>query len=244
VPVDAVRQTELRHAPTTRVGNATNDLARTSWFGVVIAALRQRGLRLLPVAWRIPRRRAPSDDAAIASLGSVEIHRMPAACFVGTCVHGEPAQARDTGLQRLTSYLNGENRGSVVLRAERPVIQQQLGPQLWGISVRLVRDDVIAPAPRAPKVKLWSVPAGWLAVVRMSGRAAYSAVASGDARVLDAIANTNWVATGTPMMRLHAPGPVQWLTGGFEVAVPVAPRCHDDMRCYTDFAIEERSPAG
>jgi hypothetical protein len=244
VPVDVARQTELQPAPTRPVGNATNNVARTSWFGVVIAVLRQRGLRLLPVFWRIPRQRKPLDEAAIASLGSVEIRRMPAACFVGTCVHGEQAQARDTGLQRLRRYLNGENRGSVVLRAERPVIQQQLGPQLWRISVRMVGDDVIAPAPRAPKVKLWSMPPGWLAIVRMSGRAIYSAVASGDARVLDAIANADWVATGTPMIRLQASGPMQWITGGFEVAVPVAPHCHGDMRSNTDFAIEERLPAG
>ena len=240
VPVDAACQTELRHAPIRRVGNTTNDVARTSWFGVVIAALRQRGLRLLPVAWRIPRQRAPSDEAAVASVGSVEIRRMPAACFVGTCVHGEPAQARHTGLQRLTRYLNGENRGSVLLRAERPVIQQQLGPRLWRISVRLpMVGDIMAPTPRAPKVTLWSVPPGWLAVVRMSGRGAHSAVASCDARVLDAIANTDWVATGTPMIRLHASGPVQWITGGFEVAVPVAPRCHGDVRSDTDF-LEQR----
>jgi hypothetical protein len=221
-----------------------NHESRQTWFGHVIAALRQRGLRLLPVVWRLPRRRVASDEAAIASLGSVEIRRMPAAWFVGTCVHGEPAQAHDTGLQRLIGYLNGENHGSAVLQAERPVIQQQLGPQLWRISVRLVGDDAIAPAPHAPKVKLWSVPPGWLAVLRMAGSAVHGAVASGDARVLDAIANTDWVATGTPMIRLHASGPVQWVRGGFEVAVPVAPRGHDDLRCNTDFAIEERLPAG
>ena len=243
VPVDAAPQTELRHAPTRRAGNATNDVGRASWSSVVIAALRQRGLRLLPVAWWIPRRRAASDEVAIALLGSVEIRRMPAACFVGTCVHGDPGQARNTGLQRLIRYLNGENRGSAVLRAERPVIQQQLGPRLWRISVRLVGDDVIAPPPLAPKVKLWSVPPGWLAVLRMSGSATYGAVASGDARVLDAIGNTDWVATDIPMIRLHAFAPVQWVTGGFEVAVPVAPRGHDDLRCNTDFAIEERLPA-
>jgi len=47
--------------------------------------------------------------------------------YVGTCVHGEPAQALQTALRRLTSYLNGDNRGGAILRAERPVIQQQLG---------------------------------------------------------------------------------------------------------------------
>ena len=233
-------------SPTRGAGNAANGVARTSCSDSVIAALRQLCLRLLPIAWRIPRRRDASDELFIASLGSVEIRCMPAGCFVGTCVNGEPAQARETALKRLTNYLNGDNRGGVVLRAERPVIQQQLGPRLWRISVRLpmVPDDRIAPPPRAPKVKLWSVQTGWLAVVRMSGRPAYSAVAGGDAMVLDAIADTEWVATGAPRIRLHASGPMQWFTGGFEVAVPVAPRCHDEVHYNADFSIVERLPAG
>jgi len=95
----------------------------------------------------------------------------------------------------------------------------------------MVTDEHIAPPPRAPKVKLWSVQSGWLAVLRMSGRPAYGAVAGGDAMVLNAIADTEWVATGAPMIRLHKSGPAQWFIGGFEVAVPVAPRVR--RRCAT-----------
>ena len=170
---------------------------------------------------------------------------MPAGCFIGTCVNGEPAQALETALKRLTSYLNGDNRGAVVLQAERPVILQQVGPLRWRISVRLpmVPDTLIAPAPRAPKVKLWSVPPGCLAVVPISGRAGHSAVAGGDAMVLDAIANTEWVPTGAPMIRLHRSGPMQWFTGGFEVVVQVAPRCHDEEQSNAAIFSVEHSPA-
>jgi hypothetical protein len=171
---------------------------------------------------------------------------MPQACFVGTCVLGEPSQARETAMRRLTNYLNGENGGGVVLQAERPVIQQQVGPRLWRISVRLsiVPDDLVALTPRAPKVQLWSVQPGWLAVVRMSERPAITAVAKGDAMVLDAIANTDWVATGSPMIRLHLPAPMRWLRRGFEVGVPVVPCRHDDMQSGADLAIVEHLPAG
>jgi hypothetical protein len=214
-------------------------------FDIVIAALWQRCLRLLPLAWRIPRRREATDHSAIGSLGLVEIHRTPAACFVGTCVHGEPDRARDTALQRLTNYLNGDNRSSAVLQAERPVIQQQLGPRLWRISVQLsmLPIDGLTPVPRAPKVRLWSAQPGWLAIVRMSGRPTYGAVTGGGATVLNAIANTEWVATGSPMMRLHASGPVRWFTGGFDVAVPVAPR-RSDTHYTADLCIVEHLPAG
>jgi hypothetical protein len=246
VPERARRHTEPRPASSGRGGNAAHSTAQTSWFDIVIAAFWQRCLRLLPVAWRIPERTAASDEPAIAALGSVEVRHVPAACFVGTCVHGEPAQARETALRRLTKYLNGDNRQGAVLRAERMLIQQQLEPLLWRISVRLptVSDDHIAPAPRAPKVKLWSVPPGWLAVVQMSGRPVYTAVARGDAMVLDAITNTDWVATGAPMIRVHASGPVRWFAGGFEVAVPVMPRRHNDLRYNADLAIVEHLPAG
>jgi hypothetical protein len=78
----------------------------------------------------------------------------------------------------------------------------------------------------------------------MSGRPAHSAVTGGDAMVLNAIADTEWVATGSPMIRLRGSGLVQWFIGGFEVAVPVAPRCHDDPRYNADFSIVERLPVG
>jgi hypothetical protein len=245
-PGGADRQAEPRHPPLERARSAANGAARMSWFDAMTAALWRRCLRLLPIGWRIPRRRETSDESAIAYLGPVEIRRMPAGRFVGTCVNGEPAQARETALRRLTSYLNGDNRGGAILRAERPLIQQQLGPRLWRISVRLpmVADDRIAPPPRAPKVKLWVVQPGWLAVLRMSGRPAHSAVTGGDAMVLNAIADTEWVATGSPMIRLRGSGLVQWFIGGFEVAVPVAPRCHDDPRYNADFSIVERLPVG
>jgi SOUL heme-binding protein len=246
VPEDEGRQTGSRHAQPGPLDGAANCLVRMAWSAIVIAALRKRCISLLPVAWRIPRWHEAHGEPVVDSLGPVEIGHVPAAGFVGTCVHGEPANARHTGLQRLTGYLNGDNSGGAVLRAEGPVIQQQLGPQLWLISVRLpmVRDDAIAPAPRAPKVKLWPEQPGWLAVVRMSGRPAHDAVAAGDAMVLDAIANTDWVATGAPMVRLRASRSVQWFASSFEVAVPVVPRCHDHGQFTAALSTVEHLPAG
>jgi hypothetical protein len=246
LPQSVGRHTELRPAPPRRVGKSVNGLTRMFWSELVMAALPQRWLRVLRVGWRIPRRRGASAETVVASLGLVAIRDMPACCFVGTCVSGEPTRARETALRLLTDYLNGDNRGTVVLQAERPVIQQQIGPHRWRISVRLptVADALIAPAPRAPKVKLWSAPPGWLAVVRISGRPVYHAMAGGDAMVLDAIAGTEWVATGGPMIRLHQSGPLQWFADGFEVVVPVAPRCRDDERSYAVIADLEHLPAG
>jgi hypothetical protein len=233
------RPTELRR-------RTANHVPRLSWFDTVIAALRQQCLRRLPVAWRIPRPREVFDETVFETFGAVEIRRMPAACYVRTCVHGEPSPARDTALRRLTNYLNGDNRGGAILHAVRPVIQQQLGPHRWQVSVRLpqVSDSVVLPAPRAPKVKLWSAQPGWFAFVRMSGRPAHTAVSGGDAIVLNAIANSDWVATGAPMIRLQVSGPLQWFTSGFEVAVPVAPRFLDDVRNSAGSSVRERLSTG
>jgi hypothetical protein len=229
-----------------RAGNTPNLAGPTSWFDSVIAALRQLGLRLLPIAWRIPRQREDAAEPALESLGAVQIRRAPAACFVGTCVQGELPQARDTALRRLTNYLNGENCSGAVLQGVRPVIQQQIGPLLWRISLQLpgTSDDMVPPSPRAPKVNLWSTQPAWLAVVRMSGRPVYSAVAGGDAMVLNALATTDWVATGAPMLLLHAAGPLRWFSRRFEVAVPVAPRRRDEAPYNADTSVVEHLWAG
>ena len=215
-------------------GNTPNSTMRVSWFGAaLIAALRRRQARLVPAEWRIARQPAASGETIVASFGPVTIRRIPAGCFAVTCVNGEPAQARETAVRRLADYLNGNNRDAVRLDAERPVIQQQVGPRLWRISARLRTPGTAAEAPasRTPKVKLLSRDSTWLAIVRMTGQPTFGQVASGDTIVLDAITNTEWVATGAPMIRLHASGPVQWLAGGFEIAVPVAPRHRDGSPC-------------
>jgi hypothetical protein len=45
------------------------------------------------------------------------------------------------------------------------------------------------------------------------------------------------------MIRLHGSEPLQWLTGGFEVAVPVAPRSHDDAQYSVAQSVGESLPA-
>jgi hypothetical protein len=75
----------------------------------------------------------------------------------------------------------------------------------------------------------------FLAVKRMSGRPAHDMIAGADASLLDAIASSNWAATGAPMIRFHSAGPFRWLKGGFEVAMPVAPRVCQNTREGNDF---------
>jgi hypothetical protein len=187
----------------------------------MIAALRKRCARLIPAEWRLRRPHEESAETIVAAFGSVEIRRIPGGCFASTSVIGEPAQARETALKRLTAYLNGNNRGAVRLHAERPIVQQQVGQRRWRINVRLslAGNEFAPPAPNAPKVKVLFQEPQLLAVRRMAGRPEFGKISGGD--VLDAIAGTEWIATATPMVRWHAFGPTGWFIGGFEVAVPV-----------------------
>jgi hypothetical protein len=142
-------------------------------------------------------------------------------------VKGELAQARETAMRRLAKYTHGYNRSSAILGTVRPIVQQQQAPGRWLIGVRLteVADALAAPPPCAPKVKLVSRETETLAVVRVAGRPVHGSITGGDAIILNAIDDTDWIATGCPMIRLHARGPLAWFARGFEVAVPVAARC-------------------
>lgn len=125
-----------------------------------------------------------------------------------TSVKGELAQARETAMRRLVKYTDGYNRRGAVLSMVRPIGQQQQAPGNWLIGVRLTEtvDARAAPAPCAPKVKLVSRGTETLAVVRVAGRPMHRLIAVGDAITLNAIDDTDWIAAGSPVIRLHARG--------------------------------------
>jgi hypothetical protein len=185
--------------------------------------------RLIPAEWLMLRWRETPGETIVATHGLVEIRRMPTCRVVQTCAKGDAAQSRETGLRRLVSYLNGENRDAVALAGSRPIIQQQIGARRWLISVVLpaTGDDQPAPSPLARKVKVVPLESETFAIVRVSGRPSLERIARGDMIVLDAIANSNWIAAGVARIRLHAPGALLRITGGFEVAVPVVKRMRD-----------------
>ena len=79
-----------------------------------------------------------------------------------------------------------------------------------------------------PVMQQQQAPGRWLIGVRLAK--AGGSVTGGDAIILNAIDSTDWIATGSPMIRLHARGPLRWFASGFEVAVPVAPRCAPAVR--------------
>ena len=179
----------------------------------MIAALTKRFGWLLPVEWLIPRWREAQAETVLTSLGAVEIRHTIAGCFVQTQVKGDAAQAREIALHRLVRYLHGDNQAAVSLDATRPVIQQQLGPRRWLISVRLATVDhpSNAPVPLAPELEVVAREAKTLAVIEVAGRPTFGSITGGDEAVLEAIANTQWIAAGAPRT------PAQHARGGSAV---------------------------
>jgi hypothetical protein len=180
--------------------------------------------RLRRLAWPVRRWRPATDESVVASPGAVEIRRVPACEELRTCVKGDPAGARQTAARRLLRYLDGDNRGATPLGTSGPMTRLQVAPGRFLFSVRLAATPEGAPRPCAPKVTVIAREAGFLAVVRGSGRPTHDAVARGDARLLDAISNTEWVAGGPPIVRLRGFILGGWIGERFDIAVPVTRR--------------------
>lgn len=190
-----------------------------------------RFARPIFAGWRIPRWRRASGERLVATFGSVEIRQTSAARVAQTCVKGDAAQARATALRRLAKYASGDNRGAVALCVERPVMQQQIEPRRWLVSVRLSNEGNprSAPVPMASKIQVVAWEPETLAVPRMDGRPSHDLISFGDAIILDAISCSAWAAVGSARIRLHVPRYFPWLVGGFEVVVPVTARNANGM---------------
>ncbi len=199
-------------------------------FGKTLAAaLLKRCARMLPGDWRILLWSEETDEAIIASHGSVQIRHVPGGCVVQTCVKGDMNLARGTALLRLVKYVSGDNQRAARLDAERPLLQQRKAPGLWQVAVRLIAvDDVqAAPVPRARKIKIVAqAPTTW-AVITRRGRPTEQAIERAETAIMDTLARSQWFATGPGTLRIHAPTSVLPFAGSFEVAVPVFSHTQD-----------------
>ena len=212
--------------PSSEGAGADDDSIPIRRLGKVPSTILKYCERLLPRDWRVLQWSMETDEVVVESLGSVEIHRVPAGCIVQTCVEGDMDTARGVALARLAQYLSGDNRGGVSLDAERPVVQQRNAPEEWLVSVRLpaIQDAAAAPAPRASST--WIVPRGpaTLAVVNVNGGPCEQAIARAEATVAAALEGTRWIASGPATVRVHAPGSLLPFADSCEVAIPVSER--------------------
>lgn len=185
--------------------------------------------RLLPRDWRVLQWSSETDEVVVESLGPVEIRRVPAGCVAQTCAEGDMDSARGIALIRLGQYLSGDNRDSVSLDAERPVVQRRSATGQWLVSVRLpaIHDAAAAPTPRRSSVSIVSQGPATLAVVKVNGGPCEQAIARAEATVAAALEHTRWVASGPATVRIHAPGSLLPFADSCELAIPVFERVCD-----------------
>ena len=205
---------------------ASSAAARSRGNTGFIARLLERFPRLFPPHWPLLRFGETSPETVVSRHGAVEIRRTRAGLSAQTRVKGEFSQARGTALRRLAIYVGGGNRGGKQLRIMRPVVQRLDAPGRWQVCIGI--DDspsalLMAASPQG-RVRIRAVPSEILAVLRLTGCPSPLAIERGAATIIDAIANTEWMAAGEPMIRLHRPPAILPFANRFEVAMSLTNR--------------------
>ena len=171
--------------------------------------------------------------------GDVEIRRYEPRLAAETTVGGDAYSARGEGFRRLAGYIFGGNQGRVRIDMTAPVAQsgavkggeniamtapvaQEVSEAGWVIRFFLPSSLTDPPKPNDDRVRIASLPAETMAVVRFSGLANDDAIASHRATLLAALAGTRWRPIAEPVTWFYDP---PWTLPPLrrnEVAVPVA----------------------
>jgi hypothetical protein len=179
---------------------------------------------LLPARWRLLRQRVALGETVLTTPGLVQVRRTRACVIARTAVKGELEAALQIALRRLADYSGGDNCEGLAVRVARPVLLRPDASGRWLVQIGLPSEysRFSAPVPCNHKVRILAQPPETLAIMRLSGPAQRSERARGEGVILAAIADSLWIASGTPVLRLCAlPGLLPW-SGRFELAVPVA----------------------
>jgi hypothetical protein len=173
---------------------------------------------LIPLRWLIWHAR-PRSETVEATIGAIEIRRVPAGYVAETQVKGDAAHALRTGARRLARYASGENVAGAAPGTMLPVMQQQTAPGRWLVSVPVRPVNGAPPAPLSPKVRIVSRDVTWVAVVRAPARSIDAAAGLAGERIQEAIARTWLPAIGPPILRLSRDW--HWPWSRREIAVPL-----------------------
>jgi hypothetical protein len=182
----------------------------------------------------------------LAETPAFEVRRYGDRVAADTLVDADPEAARNVGFRRLAGYIFGDNRASEKIAMTAPVEQAGGGEAEaadgegeriamtapvaqaeaeggWRIRFFLPEGYTAegAPVPTDPQVTITTVPGETVAVRRFSGSRSAEAVADETNALLDAVADSDWRATGAPVAWFYDP---PWTLPPMrrnEVAVPV-----------------------
>lgn len=192
----------------------------------VVARLLVNLRRPFVTQWSMLRFDEVSAESLISYHGAVEIRQSHAGYCLQTCVKGELDAARTTALRRFADYLVRRDRSGTPHRAAGPLVQRQEAPGRWLVSVALPdqADGFVPMTPHHGKIRIRPMQPELHAVLCMYGRPTPQAMTRSDAVIRAALADTMWVPSGGPAIRLLRAPTVLPLPRRYEIALPIERR--------------------
>ncbi|MFN0142849.1 MAG: SOUL family heme-binding protein [Mycobacterium sp.] len=155
------------------------------------------------------------------SVGSIEIRRYELRIAAETTIDADEEKARSEGFRRLAGYIFGGNTTKTKIAMTAPVSQQQSekiamtapvaaqrdASGQWVIRFFMPAEDTMdtLPTPNDDRVRLVTVPAERVAVLKFSGTASLDAIASRTDELLNTLRDNNITTTGTPFSWFYDP---------------------------------------
>lgn len=150
----------------------------------------------------------------VGQAGAVEIRHYNARAAAETTVDAGEMAARSEGFQRLAGYIFGRNAGAAKIEMTAPVAQSvtvamtapvaQDGPVVR-FFLPATLTAATAPRPLDNRVRIVTVPAETVAVLRYAGSTRPEAVAEQQARLVAVLASSPYQAEGTPFSWFYDP---------------------------------------
>lgn len=173
----------------------------------------------------------------------VEIRRYGPRIAAETTVKAGEEAARNKGFRRLAGYIFGGNHSGTkiamtapvaqqsgsgpgeTIAMTAPVAQQPTGKDEWVIRFFMPADKTMEslPQPDNPDVRLVTVPAETVAVLRFTGSRSRNAIAAQTADLMRTLADAGFEPTGRPAAWFYDPPWTVPMLRRNEVAVPVQP---------------------
>jgi len=155
------------------------------------------------------------------SVGSIEIRRYELRIAAETTIDADEEKARSEGFRRLAGYIFGGNTTKTKITMTAPVSQQQSekiamtapvaaqrdASGQWVIRFFMPAEDTMdtLPTPNDDRVRLVTVPAERVAVLKFSGTASLDAIASRTDELLNTLRDNNITTTSTPFTWFYDP---------------------------------------
>jgi len=173
--------------------------------------------------------------AIVGRVGEVEIRQYGPRMVVEVHVAGAEDAARASAVERLTGFVSGANLRGAEVAATLPFAQRREGgggepspgeARLWAVSVHLPLRATAAtvPSPNDSALRVRTLPAKTVAVLRFTGVPRPAKTAERRAALAAVLASSGWRSAGAAELWFYDPPWTVPVLRRNEIVVPVAPR--------------------